>query len=110
MESGKNYCGDCGDELIVNPNAAPTHLAVTEHSLGRAVPVRHLGEEGSYLHADGSPQCGNRADAIMHRPELLDRFYPGGLAGDNADNLRAMMKGRPDLQQLVALHSPGNRA
>lgn len=93
-------CGDCGDELIPNPAADPPHTSTNPHT-GAWEDAWYAGETGPDMHADGSRPCYGRADAIMHKPELLDRFYPGGLSGDLGANLRSLMEGRPDLTALV---------
>jgi hypothetical protein len=60
-------CGDCGDELMLNPDAVQTGEVVTEHSNGRLVPVY---SQSRYLHAgDRTPQCQNRSDAARRKPE-----------------------------------------
>jgi len=52
-------CGDCGDEIVLNPDAVQTGTVVFEHAGEQPVY-----SQSHYLHAgDRTPQCSGRADA-----------------------------------------------
>lgn len=61
-----HICGDCGDELIDNPDRGEAREVTVEVTPGlpRVVTVF---ERAAYLHLDDTPQCMSRADAEQRK-------------------------------------------